>query len=189
MVKSKKKLIFYIIGSIVSAICIIVSIFGMIKTSNDISHASRLAKTLDYYCIATVDSSFVIRTPDTRSHEGDFYSFIRVSYTVDGVEYSNIDAGVAKWHLSEGDEQLIYYNPSNPADCVASVSGYEIYSQFYAYIFAVGIVIISIMILPPIALKIKSRQRAKYEQKFPPPPQNNDNFYYNGYDDNYHMKM
>lgn len=184
MVIDKKRLL-SIVGIVVGIILIAVWLFAIIKNESDIQHAERII-SYNEFCLADVVSSSSVKINETSRRKGDTYSRVYVSYSVDGVSYDNVYAGVTKWRVQSGEKLMIYYDPSNPQDCVASVSGFGFYTQMYSYMFAAGVVIIAISILPPILLKRKRKQELKYSMQREEMIKKNsvNNLYYTDYNDN-----
>lgn len=179
-----KKMLISLIGVAVGVIFIISWLFLTIQNE---SEKNRAAQIISYgqFCMADVVSSSSIHINETRRYDGDTYSWVYVSYTVDGVRYNNVYAGTTKWKVSEGDQIMIYYNPSNPQECVASIYGFGFYTQSYSYLFMVGVVIICIVILPPIFLKVKRKHELKYAAQREEMINKNrvQNLYYTDYND------
>lgn len=156
-----KKQLIGVVGIAVGVILIIVWVALTIGIESDKQHASQLISG-NKICVADVVSSSSVTINQSRRHRGDTYSWVYVSYTVDGVSYDNVYAGVAKWGVSSGEKLLIYYDPSNPRDCTASTNGFDYYTQMYSYIFMAGVVIICVVILPPIFIRVKRKRDLKY---------------------------
>lgn len=156
-----KKQLIGAVGLAVGVILIMVWIALTIGNESDRKHAAQII-SYNEPCVADVVSSSSVTINQSRRHRGDTYSWVYVSYTVDGVSYDNVYAGVAKWGVSSGEKLLIYYDPSNPRDCTASTNGFDYYTQMYSYIFMAGVVIICVVILPPIFIRVKRKRDLKY---------------------------
>ena len=179
-----KKMLISIIGVAVGVILIISWLFLTIKNE---SEKARAAQIISYgqFCMADVVSSSSIHVNETFRHSGDTYSWVYVSYTVDGVSYNNVYAGTTKWGVSEGDKIMIYYDPANPQECTASIYGFGFYTQSYSYLFMAGVVVICVVILPPIFLKRKRKKDLQYEAQREQMIEQNrvQNLYYTDYND------
>ncbi|MGN0469402.1 MAG: DUF3592 domain-containing protein [Acutalibacteraceae bacterium] len=179
-----KKQLISAVGIAVGIILIIVWFALTLKNESD---KNRAAQIISYNepCLADVVSSSSVTINQSRRHRGDTYSWVYVSYTVNGVSYNNVYAGVTKWRVSSGEKLLIYYDPSNPQDCTASSNGFGFYTQMYAYLFAAGVVIICIFVLPPIFLKVKRKRELKYAAQKEEMINKNrvQNLYYTDYND------
>lgn len=184
VVNITKKQLIGAVGIAVGVILIIVWVALTIGNESDRKHAAQLISG-NQICVADVVSSSSVTINQSRRHRGDTYSWVYVSYTVDGVSYDNVYAGVTKWRVSNGEKLLIYYDPSNPRDCTASTKGFDYYTQVYAYLFAAGIVIICIVILPSIFIRLKRKRELQYEAKREEMIENNrvQNLYYTDYND------
>ncbi len=169
-----------------SAVCFVVSIYGFIQTAVYEEHIYQLSNSYQNYCMATVDSSFIFEPTETRSGQKSVYNFVRVSYTIDDIQYTNVNAGITSLKVNRGDELLIHYDPLNPSDCTAAFSNYaEFCNRLYSFILVFGIIVISIMILPIIVLKIREHKNIKYLSPVIK-NENKQSFYYTDYnqDDN-----
>ncbi|MGN1458449.1 MAG: DUF3592 domain-containing protein [Acutalibacteraceae bacterium] len=156
-----KKHLIGAVGIAVGIILIIVWGALTLKNESDRKHAAQLIYC-NQTCLADVVSSSSVTINQSRRHRGDTYSWIYVSYTANGVSYNNVYAGVTKRRVSGGEKILLYYDPSNPQDCTASTNGFDYYTQVYAYIFAAGVVVICIVILPSIFIRVKRKRDLQY---------------------------
>ncbi|MDD6490253.1 MAG: hypothetical protein PUG48_10695 [Clostridia bacterium] len=126
-----EKQLISIIGVAVGIILIIVWVALTIKNESDKNRSAQII-AYNQSCLADVVSSSSVTINETSRHRGDTYSWIYVSYTVDGVSYDNVYGGVTSWGVSNGEKILLYYDPSNPTDCTASISGFDYYTQMYS---------------------------------------------------------
>lgn len=180
---TKKRLI-GVIGIFVGIILIIVWGALTVKNESDKQHAAQLI-SYNQTCLADVVSSSSVTINQSRRHRGDTFSWVYASYTVDGIRYDNVYAGVAKWGVSSGEKILLYYDPSNPRDCTVSIGGFDFYTQMYAYLFAAGVVVICIVILPSIFIRVKRKRDLRYAAQREEMINKNrvQNLYYTDYND------